>query len=606
MRRLLFIISIIVGQVAVGLAQSSVNSQAVGTIRIACSNNNVWRLKPSMTKADGVELLTLDFTADAPAAPARTEVEFSLPQKDIYQLWTAGSDNTHLSPNWMAYYESSLASNMPLYTLMNNNDGNRLTIAADEVKRLVKMNLGLREEGAVIYCRMTLFDQPEAPLDSYRVVLRLDNRPCFWADAAREAADWMTRSAGIKPCFVPDDAFAPLYSSWYQFHQDVSDKAIEAECKEAKALGMKTIIVDDGWQTDDNNRGYAYCGDWQVSKRRFSNFASHIKKVHKMGMKYMLWYSVPWMGAKSKNYKRFEGKYLYYDGGQQAAALDPRFPEVRKYLVDTYVKAMDEWGLDGFKLDFIDSFHFRGEDPAIRENYAGRDIKSLPEAVNVLMKEVYDALSAKNPAVMIEFRQSYIGPAIRQYGNMMRAGDCPANPQDNRIRIAKLRLTSGNTAVHSDMLEWHVDEESENVALSIMNAMFGVVQYSAMLRDIPEDHKKVVGTFIRFTQDHKEALLHGQFLPHHPELCYPVVEGRSATENVIGIYSDGLLVDVDPAPSVYLMNATGRDFVSLRLVEKPKKTIVYNCYGKKVRTVSVKKGLAEISVPRGGYVEMRF
>ena len=28
---------------------------------------------------------------------------------------------------------------------------------------------------------------------------------------------------------------------------------------------MESIIVDDGWQTDDNNRGYAYCGDWAVT-----------------------------------------------------------------------------------------------------------------------------------------------------------------------------------------------------------------------------------------------------------------------------------------------------------------------------------------------------
>ena len=54
---------------------------------------------------------------------------------------------------------------------------------------------------------------------------------------------------------------------------------------------------------------------------------------------------------------------------------------------------------------------------------------------------------------MIEFRQSYIGPAIRKYGNIFRAGDCPADILSNRIHTIDLRLTSGSTAVHSDMLD---------------------------------------------------------------------------------------------------------------------------------------------------------
>ena len=29
--------------------------------------------------------------------------------------------------------------------------------------------------------------------------------------------------------------------------------------------------------------------------------------------------------------------------------------------------------------------------------------------------------------VLIEFRQSYIGPLMRKYGNLFRAGDCPGS-----------------------------------------------------------------------------------------------------------------------------------------------------------------------------------
>lgn len=578
----------------------TVEVPTVGELKLDYDGSNGWNVTTVLKTEGERDFLTLDFSSPSLQVPPRTLISFSVPQIDIYHLWTSGSDNTHLSPDWVGAYVSSLASNMPLYALLNNNDENKLTIACDEVKRHVKTEIGLREEGANVVCKMHFFEQPEAAINHYRVTIMFDRRRCFWADAVREAADWMSRDLH---CIIPpDDAWDAFYSSWYNFHQDVSDAAIEAECKQARALGMKTIIVDDGWQTDDNNRGYAYCGDWEVSKTRFPDFAGHVKTVHDMGMKYMLWFSVPWMGEKSKNYERFSGKYLYLDKKLHAAALDPRFPDVRRYLIDKYVKAMQEWGLDGFKLDFIDSFHFRGKDPAIADNYAGRDIKSLPEAVDVLMQDVYKALSAINPEVLVEFRQSYIGPAIRQYGNMMRAADCPANPQDNRIRIAKLRLTSGQTAVHSDMLEWNVNENDENVACSIINSIFGVVQYSAMLRDVSENHKKIIRHYIDFSQMHRQTLLHSKFIPHHPELGYPVVEAVAADERIVGVYSDCAMVDISACSGkAIILNATGRGKVLVKLSSNVRKCTTYDCFGNHVGDYQL-ASLSEALIPNGGYM----
>ncbi|MFP4199622.1 MAG: hypothetical protein ACLFSO_08540 [Halanaerobium sp.] len=36
---------------------------------------------------------------------------------------------------------------------------------------------------------------------------------------------------------------------------------IEKEAEQAKKFGCEAVIVDDGWQTEDSSRGYAYCGD---------------------------------------------------------------------------------------------------------------------------------------------------------------------------------------------------------------------------------------------------------------------------------------------------------------------------------------------------------
>ena len=57
-----------------------------------------------------------------------------------------------------------------------------------------------------------------------------------------------------------------------------------------------------------------------------------------------MWYSVPNVGHFSKNYARFQGNYLAEVAGCDCAVLDPRYPEVRSFLVDAYTEAVKQNG----------------------------------------------------------------------------------------------------------------------------------------------------------------------------------------------------------------------------------------------------------------------
>ncbi len=371
---------------------------------------------------------------------------------------------------------------------------------------------------------------------------------------------------------------------------------------------MRVLILDDGWQTDDNSRGYAFCGDWEVSRHRFPDgMAAHVARVHALGMKYLVWYSVPFVGYKSRNYARFQGKFLADVPGLSAAVLDPRFPEVRAFLADTYEQALREWDIDGFKLDFIDRFRFDGEDPAIKEDFAGRDIRPLPDAVDALFREIMRRLRAIKPDILVEFRQSYIGPAIRAYGNMFRAGDCPGDPCANRIRISNLRLTSGASAVHSDMLMWHPSATPEAAAQQVLASLFGVIQYSMRLRGLPETHHAMMRHWIAFTQEHRETLLHGDFRPHGPAEIYPVLEGATDKEAIFAVYAENAVcVVAQPRSTVIVVNATGRDCLYLDLPAQPKWAEAINTFGSPVETPHVFTGAQRVDVPRSGYLRLTF
>jgi alpha-galactosidase len=537
-----------------------------GEVKLECRNQGDWKVKLVREVAgDGVEIARITVDNALPAVPPAMSLSFEMPQVDIGYAWDVNRSDCRLPPNWGGRGISELARGMPLYVYFNGNNRSRVAISASECSRHLNYSGGIKEEGSLLSVGIGFFETPEAPISHYETAVRIDTRDIAFATAVRDSVAWMEKEGGYKPCKVPEAAFDPLYSTWYCFHQNVFDRDIEAELKIAASLGMKTVIVDDGWQTDDTNRGYNYCGDWKVSKRRFPDMAAHVRRVHELGMKYMLWYSVPFIGIKSENYERFKGKYLRpHDLGMGAGVLDPRFPEVRKFLIDTYVTAMKEWDLDGFKLDFIDAFRHGGTDPAIAENFAGRDIKSVPLAVEKLMTDVHAALSAIKPDVLVEFRQSYVGTAIRQFGNMLRVGDCPGDYARNRVAIANLRLTSGTAAVHADMLEWNFREPPEKSALFIINSMFGVVQYSVMLRDAPAGHLAMIRKWMDFSQRHRDTLLHGRFTPHHPELFYPVIEAESEKELIIGLFDDGRVIDVPKDKKTIVMNASGRDSFVIR------------------------------------------
>lgn len=581
---------------------------SVSSLSLVCDAPGAWRFETSREAAPGgAEILRVRLAAPEAAPPPRFDVSLVAPQPGVRWIWTSASDVPTLPPDWGGRMRTQIASQSPLLVLGGCDGRARLSVACSEATRLVDWRYGLYEEDAFVHVRVGFFYEPEAPLAAYEAEIRLDAAPADWADAVRAASDWICARPEYAPMPVPAAALDPLYSTWYGYHQDVHDADLEREFAEAAALGMKTLIVDDGWQTEDTGRGYAFCGDWEPAPSRFPDFRAHVDRVHALGMKYMIWYSVPFVGFRSRAAARFAGKFLYKRENMGAWVLDPRFPEVREFLASTYERAVRDWNLDGLKLDFIDSFLAPDPDPAASENWAGRDIRSVPEAVLALMTEVRRRLEAVRPGILVEFRQGYMGPAIRSFGNMIRAGDVPGDPLRNRARTARLRLTSGTTAVHSDMLEWNPRETPQQAAQQILSVLFSVIQYSMRLDRLPADHRRMMKHWIAWTAAHRDALLRGSFSPRSPELGFPLLEGASGAERVIAVYDPGFVATV-PADGreTWIVNATDAAELALDLAAAPASAEAFDTFGDPAPAPAPAAGLRRVAVPPSGLLRLRF
>ena len=528
-------------------------------------------------------------------------------KKDIidfqYQWHALTGFSRNMLTNWHRPVSSKISSGSPLHCFYNDAGRNRYTIALDDGVTEIARGFGVSEEDGTLECCVDIPLDATGKTEKYDVTLYIDETDCRYEDAIRRVADWW--EAKYPPMNVPDTAKAPLYSCWYSFHQQVPAHEVEAECERAAKMGMKTVIVDDGWQTGDGNRGYAYCGDWEVYEGKIPDMAAHVKKVHETGMKYMLWYSVPFVGKHSKAAKLFADKSLSFNEGHGAYVVDPRYPEVREYLINIYKNALTEWDLDGFKLDFIDSFRMTDTTPAFRE---GMDHAVLEDAVHTLMVDVMKALTAIKPDILIEFRQSYIGPVMREFGNMLRVGDCPMGTSQNRVGVIDLRLTSGNTAVHSDMLMWNEKDRVENAVMQIENCIFGTVQISVLLDKVPDDHKKAIAFWTQFMEKETDLLQNAPIYAEAPQNLYPLARTEKDGRSVIAVYEKSHSVRINPnIDEMYILNANSGGAVIMEFgAYAGYEAQVYNCIGEKIAEGTLEATpITKLPVPEAGFVHLK-
>ncbi|MGF1735412.1 glycoside hydrolase family 36 protein [Photobacterium satsumensis] len=561
-----------------------------------------------------VIFIDISLKAESPRVFPECKLDVACDLNDMHSLWTPCLHGHPKSirnkgiPEIWPHFSSHISHVSPVGCFYNLEGKNKVAFAFSDMKNIVRVHAGAYEEDKAAKIIMHLFSTPTEPMAEYHATLRLDMAAVNYHQALSGISRWHEELIGNSQMPVPASALEPVYSTWYAFHQHLSQDDIEQQCRVAAEMGCKTIILDDGWQTDDSNRGYKFCGDWEVSANRFPDMAAHVERVQAMGMKYLLWLSVPFVGRGCRVWQEFESSLLFYSEQNQTGTLDPRYPKVRDFLVGTYTRLVREYHLDGLKLDFIDEFDMSLATGKALVPDAERDTESLPEAVDRLMMAVRESLLAIKPDILIEFRQRYIGSMIRKYGNIFRVHDCPHDSITNRVGIMDLRLFSGNTAIHSDMFIWSETDTAESASLQFINTLFSVPQISPNLITLPDEHLQMCRHWLSFWNEHKPVLLHGKLKSCYPEMHYPIIESQLNKKKVITFHA-AMICDVFTGQEemITVVNGAMADSVCIKSVETVMANIsVFDCLGQKVSDIQNMElnGIKEIPIPKSGYLKI--
>jgi alpha-galactosidase len=399
------------------------------------------------------------------------------------------------------------------------------------------------------------------PTQSWQETLFVSTARRPWPDVLQAYAAAVDREWPQPQLPVPDSAYAPVFCTWTAIHHAVSQEWILRNARLAADLGFGTWLTDDGWFTDKGTfADYAYAGDWEPCDSKFPDFAGHVRAVQGMGLHYVLWVAPFMVGKASQAFQRY-GHLLAADAPALEQLnfrnLSPQYRETGALVADLLTRLVRDYGLDGLKIDFVDSFPLDGEPPS------HADYLTLGEGAYRVLSDAVDRLRALKPDVLIEVRNSYANLAARRYANLYRASDAPINFALNRWQVVMLRLLAPNRAVHLDPALWHPADSDEAVAVHLINLICSVPMVSVELDRYPQSHLDLIRHWIGFYQAHRDTIIHGQFAPDLQLGHIPLIRFNGPGERIIGLYEDYAFSLADGVTPLWILNGSTRPFVEL-------------------------------------------
>jgi len=557
---------------------------------------------------DGVTLLELHFRSGEAAVPVFS-VDWMYPFNDIQARFTGHYwADRYIIPNWYGGMNMAFNDGSPLYALYSSSGENRITVAVSDTLPRTHMVADIDEANSNMLFTVRLTPGSAAATTDYRVTLRLDRRTVPIYKALDELSSWWAGLEGSQPMPVPDDARKPYYSTWYAYHISIDAERLVHEAKLAKALGCSGVILDFGWQIPADQYVGAQFGQWELATDKFPDMAATVQAIHDMGMTMLVWFSVPHINRANPLFEEMT-PYIIDPEEEPYCFLDPRFREVREFLVERYLRALREWNIDGFKLDFIDSYAKylaeRQSRPKLRINDA-HDIADFDLALDTLLREVSARLTAAKPDILIEFRQNYTGPRMRAYGNIFRAMDCALGSHTNRFRTADIRMLAGSSAVHSDMFTWNGGESPEAAALQFINILHAVPQISVKIADLSPDHYRMLKYYTGFWNEHRDALQFGEFKPLSPENLYPAITCQTSDKQVSVLYNRVIVAADASVGTLVLVNGSHHPSVTADFSAAAEWDVTVNdCMGATIAKYAKEtNGIATFDVPPSGVVTL--
>ncbi len=288
-----------------------------------------------------------------------------------------------------------------------------------------------------------------------------------------------------------------LYNSWEATYFALSFEGQLKLAQKAADIGVELFVVDDGW-FGSRRSPLAGLGDWWISPDAFPDgLQPLIAEIHKLGMKFGLWFEPEMVNPDSDLYRHHPDWVLHFPGRPRTEA---RFQLVldfgREEVVDYIFTAMAEI-LANNQIDFIKWDMNR----------------NVTEPGSVVGKEIWRVHVAGVYALMDKLRQKYPDLSIQScsggggridLGMMARVDQVWTS--DNTDALDRIRIQEGySLAYPARAMETWVTHEKNHQTGRILDlstrfdvAMRGAMGIGSSLNELDDSELKEYARYIAF------------------------------------------------------------------------------------------------------------
>ncbi len=539
------------------------------------------------------------------AVPPAFNLTVKFPKDKINQIWNSKTWSNKSSFSLPSYDRA--AAGFSIISGLTINDHNQITFTCKDAYQSKFVSSNIHEEQDSIVFSLGFFEDnpPLSTLQDYQAEVLVDFRNIHFAKAVYDASSWFLEDQFKTSAVRVDTTNVPVFSTWYPMHRNIPLENITRELDSLKTFRFKSILVDDGWQALMNMKvdtAYSYEAD---SYKTMSLFR---KKCEEMHMPLYLWYSLPFIGGNPVVLKKFDGKYIRYRAPRQMYVLDPRYADVRKYLVSTYANFLDEWKFDGYWFDFLKGF-YPSEGQVIDEDL-GRDFVSIDLAVDTLYADMTKRLKSLNPNIFMGQKFQVVGPNLVSYQNFLTGFVSVDNTQVVREKMVNNRLLYGKYTPFMEVVAITPKDKTIDIARKFQAVLFGNPYLSFYETTLPEESKQTIRFWLDYWRKNYKVIFEGNFEPMQVSRFYPVIKVENDEKTIYALYEDYTVnIPKSLENTIEVINSKTDETVGFMLSNSK---IAYNyetfdCSGKLVEKGALNsksKNKVDILVPAGGYVRV--
>lgn len=148
-----------------------------------------------------------------------------------------------------------------------------------------------------------------------------------------------------------------LINNWEATYFDFDDDKLVSLAKDASALGIEMLVMDDGW-FGKRNDSKSSLGDWFVNTEKLKGgLDSLIERVNALGVKFGIWFEPEMISPDSELYRAHPDWCIHIDGreksiGRRQYVLDMTREDVRDNVFNQMYTILSSANIEYVKWDF--------------------------------------------------------------------------------------------------------------------------------------------------------------------------------------------------------------------------------------------------------------